>query len=174
MRILAKILAVASLAVSLVIGLTNMAMATTDTDNQTVTVTLSEISELAASGNPGTLTFATPAAGFLPADQSDSSTTMAWTSNVAAAQTRKITGSLDVLFSGVDLYGTLAAPGAAGGTSAGELKFTAAATAYDFVTAIGNSNSVGNTITFRASLAAMAAPFGPTAQTVTWTLTEDG
>ena len=65
MKALARIL----LLVALVVGFTHVAMATTDTDTQSVTITFSEISELAASGDPGTLTIAAPAtAGDLPAD----------------------------------------------------------------------------------------------------------
>ncbi|MHC4637923.1 MAG: hypothetical protein ACYTBP_13035 [Planctomycetota bacterium] len=170
MKILAKILVV-----SFMIGLLAIvAIATTDTANQTVSITFSEISEVAVSGNPGLITIAAPATpGDLPADQSESTTTMAWTSNVAAAQTRKISGQIDALFSGIDLYGTVAAAGGAAGTSAGETKFTAATTDYDFVTAIGNTNTSAQTITYRANVTAMVAPYTNTQNTVTWTLTED-
>lgn len=157
----------------LVVGLASVVMATTDTDTQTVTITFSEISEIAASGDP-TLTIIAPAtAGDLPADQTDATTTMAWTSNVDAAQTRKITGSIDGLFSGINLYATIAAPGGADGTSAGETQFVAAATDYDFVTAIGNCNVSAQTITFKAEVSAMVAPYTDSTQIVTWTLTED-
>ena len=170
MKILAKVLLLAAL----VVGLEGVAMATTDSDTQTVTITFSEISELAASGDPGTITIVAPVtAGDLPADQTEATTTMAWTSNVGAALTRKITGSIDGLFSGINLYATLAAPGGADGTSAGETLFVAAATAYDFVTAIGNSNTTAQTITFKASVTSMVAPYTATSQIVTWTLTED-
>lgn len=158
----------------LVVGLASVVMATTDTDTQTVTITFSEISEIDASGDPGTLTIVAPATpGDLPADQTDATTTMAWTSNVAAAQTRKITGSIDGLFSGINLYATIAAPGGADGTSAGETEFVAASTDYDFVTAIGNCNVSAQTITFKASVSAMVAPYTDDTQIVTWTLTED-
>lgn len=157
----------------LVAGLASVVMATTDNDTQTVTITFSEISEIAASGDPGTLTIVAPAtAGDLPADQTEATTTMAWTSNVVAG-TRKITGSIDVLFSGINLYVTIAAPGGADGTSAGETQFVAATTDYDFVTAIGNCNVSAQTITFKAEVSAMVAPYTDTQQTVTWTLTED-
>jgi hypothetical protein len=166
MKTLTKIL----LVVALIAGLTGVAAAT-NTTQSTVTITFSEIAQIAASGNPGTLTIAAPATpGSLPADQSDASTTMAWTSNVAAGQTRKITGSLASLFDGIDLYATVTAAG--GGTSEGALKFTAAATDYNFVTGIGNCNTSGETITFRASVTAMVAPY-TSAKVVTWTLTED-
>ena len=158
----------------LLAGSTDVGMATTDTASSTVTITFSEISELAVSGDPGTLTIVAPAAaGNLPADQSDATTTMSWTANVAAGLTRKVTGSLDVLFSGINLYATVAAPGGTDGTSAGEVQFAVGATAYDYVTAIGNCNVSAQTITFRASVSAMVAPYTSTSQTVTWTLTED-
>jgi hypothetical protein len=169
-----KLLARTLLMVALVIGLTSVAIATTGTAQSTVTITFSEISELAVSGNPGTLTIVAPAsAGSLPADQSDASTTMSWTSNVAASQTRKVTGSVATLFSGIDLYGTVAAPGTTSGTSAGELKFAEAATAYNFVTGIGNCNVSTQTVTFRANVTSMVAPYTSTQKVVTWTLTED-
>lgn len=169
MKTLTKVL----LVVVSVAGLTSLAIAASDTAQSTVTITFSEIAELAVSGNPGTLTIVAPATpGSLPANQSDATTTMAWTSNVAAGQTRKITGSIASLFDGIDLYATVTAGGGKG-TSAGELKFTAAATDYDFVTAIGNCNTSGETITFKASVTAMVAPYTSTQKVVTWTLTED-
>jgi hypothetical protein len=170
MKTLAKLLLFAVL----FFGLVQVVLATTDQAQQTVTITFSEISELAVSGNPGTLTITAPLVpGDLPEDESDATTNMDWTSNVAAGQTRKITGQIDALFSGIDLYATVDAPGGAGGTSAGELRFTAATTNYDFVTAIGNCNTSDNTITYRADVTAMVAPYTNTQQTVTWTLTED-
>ena len=168
-----KVLARTLLILSLFVGLTSVAIATTDTAQSTVTIVFSEISELAVSDNPGTLTIVAPTiAGNLPADQSDATTTMAWTSNVDAGQTRKVTGSLATLFNGIDLYATVTATSGKG-TSAGELRFTLAATAYDFVTAIGNCNTSNETITFRANVTGMVAPYTSTAKVVTWTLTED-
>jgi hypothetical protein len=170
-----KVLAKTLLAVGVIVGLMSVATATTDTATSTVTITFSEISELAVSGDPATLTIVAPAvAGDLPADQTVAGTTMAWTSNVAAGQTRKITGSIASLFAGIDLWATVAAAGGSNGTSGGELRFTAAApTAYEFVTGIGNCNTSGQTITFRANVTSMVAPYTDTAKVVTWTLTED-
>ena len=154
--------------------LSGVALAGTGEDSSTVTITFSEIAELGVSGNPGTLTIVAPTtAGDLPADQSDNGTTMSWTSNVASELTRKITGSLDVLFSGIDFYGTVVAPGSTDGISANELKFAEAAAAYEFVTGIGNANVSAQTITFRANVTGMVAPYTATVQTITWTLTED-
>jgi hypothetical protein len=170
MKSLSKVL----LLLALVMGFAGVVLATNDTTQQTVTITFSEISEIAASGDPGTLTIVAPATpGTLPADQTDATTTMAWTSNVAAGQTRKITGSIDALFSGIDLFATVAAPGGASGTSANEKKFAAATTDYDFVTSIGNCNVTAQTITFRASVTQMVDWYTDATQTVTWTLTED-
>jgi len=170
MKKLAKIL----LPILIIVLLTAVVTATTDTANQTVSITFDEISVLAARGDPGLLTIAAPAAaGDLPADQSDATTTMAWTANKAGATTRKITGSIDTLFTGIDLYGTVGGPGGTDGTSAGETEFAVAATDYDFVTAIGNTNTSAQTITYKASVSAMADPYTNTQQTVTWTLTED-
>ncbi len=167
-----KKLIVVLLAGALILGLSGVAMAVSDTGSSSATITFSEIAELAVSGNPGLITIAAPAAaGDLPADQSEATTTMSWTSNVSGVTSRKITGSLDVLFSGINLYGTLAAPGSDDGVSAGELQFAVATTAYDFVTGIKNCNVSAQTVTFRANVTGMVAPYTSTAQTVSWTLT---
>ncbi len=173
MKTLTKMLLVALL----VMGLTNVAMATTGEDSSTVTITFSEISVLAVSGDPAAFTISAPTtAGDLPADPTpDASTTMAWTSNtdyVDAQQTRKITGSLGVLFEGITLSATVVAPGGTSGVSAGILPFTTAATAYEFVTGIENCNVSAQTITFTPAVTGMVTPYTTTGQTVTWTLTE--
>jgi hypothetical protein len=167
MRVLAKTL----LAVGVVVGLISVATATTDTATSTVTITFNEISELAVTGTPGTLTIIAPAvAGNLPADQSDATTTMAWTANVDSGKTRKITGSIESLFSGIDLYATVTAGGGKG-TSVGEKKLIVIDT--DYVTGIGNCNTSAETITFRANVTSMVAPYANIQKTVTWTLTEE-
>ena len=161
------------LAIVLTLGLSGVALAESS-DSSIVTITFSEINELAVSGDPGTIVIAAPAAaGDLPADVEEATTTMRWTSNVVVDQTRKITGSLGVLFSGIDLHATVAAPTGTSGTSASELEFTVATTAYEFVTGIGNCNVSAQTITFRAEVTEMVAPYTGTSQTITWTLTDD-
>ena len=158
----------------LIAGFTGVAAATTDVDTQSVSVTFSEISEIAASGNPATLTIVAPAtAGDLPADQTENSTTMAWTSNVASGQTRKISGLLypSSCFSGINMHVTIAAPGGSDGTSAGEQIILP--TSVDFVTGIGNCNVAGQTITFRAEVTEMVNHYTSYGKTVVWTLTED-
>jgi hypothetical protein len=155
-----------------VAGLTSVAIASTGTAESGVTITFSEISVLAVSGDPATITITAPAvAGNLPDDKTNALTTMAWTSNVGDSTTRKITGKLDATFSGIDLYATVAASGGAGGTTANEVKF--ALTDNEFVTGIGNCNVSAKTITFRANVTSMVAPYESTKNTVTWTLTED-
>ena len=167
-----KKLLVVLLVGALALGLGGVAMAVEDTGASGVTVTFSEIAELVVSGNPGTLTIDPPAAaGDLPADVSDATTTMGWTTNVAGETSRKISGSLDVLFSGINLYGTVAAPGGDDGVSAGELLFAVATTGYDFVTGVKNCNVTLQTITFRVNVTGMVAPYTATANTVSWTLT---
>jgi len=156
-----------------ILGLSSVAIAVTDTATQNVTITFSEIATLSVSGDPGTLTFTTPATpGDLPADQTDNSTTMSWTSNVDTGMTRKITGSLDALFSGVNLYAQLTAAGS-NATPTGETQFVAAATDYDFITGITDENVSAETITYRAEVSSMVAPYTSTTNVVTWTLTED-
>jgi hypothetical protein len=170
MKTLAKLLLFAVL----FFGLVQVVMATQHSDTQTVTITFSEIYELGVSGDPGTLVIDVPLVpGDLPEDETDATTTMAWTSNVDSGKTRKITGQLNGLFSGVDLYATVAAPGSAGGTSAGEVKLIAVS-AGDYVTGIGNCHTSGNTITYRADVPTeMVAPYTDTTHDVTWTLTDD-
>ena len=148
--------------------------AATDTDTQTITITFEEIAAIGVSGDPGTLTITAPATpGDLPDDETDNTTTMAWTSSVATGLTRDITGQIDGLFSGIDLYCTVAAPGGSDGTSAGETQFAAATTDYDFVTGVGASNSSGNTITYRADCTSLVETYTNDTQIVTWTLQED-
>jgi hypothetical protein len=166
MKTLIKIL----LLVALVAGLATLSIAS-NTDDSTVTITFSEIAEIAVSGNPGTLTIAAPATpGDLPADQSDATTTMAWTSNVTSG-TRKITGKLDSTFNGIELSATVAVANGCG-TSAGKETLTTSDT--DFVTGIGNCNTTtpGGTITFTAHVTSMVAPYTNTQKVVTWTLTD--
>jgi len=166
MKTLIKIL----ISVALVAGLATLTIAATTTS--TVTITFSEIAEIAVSGNPSPLTITTTTAGSLPNDQSDASTKMLWTSNVATGQTRKVTGKIASLFDGIDLYATVVAANSCGST-ANEQKLIETDT--DFVTGIGNciTDIPGGTITFRAHVTQMAAPYTSTQKVVTWTLTDD-
>ena len=160
------------LVITLVLGISGVALAGTGSATSTVTITFSEIAVLGVSGTAGTITIVAPViAGNLSADVQENNTIMSWTSNTASGLTRKITGSLDVLFPGINLYATVAAPGGNSGTSVGELHF-AAATTYEFVTGIGNCNVSAQAITFRANVTGMVTPYTETAQTITWTLTE--
>jgi len=164
MKTLIKIL----LLVALVAGLVTLAIAS-DTDISTVTITFSEITEIDVTGNP-TLTIVAPATpGNLPAYQTDATTTMAWTANVVSG-TKKITGKLDSTFSGIDLSATVTVAGGCG-SSAGSKTFTISD--QDFVTGITNCNTgtPGGTITFRADVTSMVAPYTSTQKVVTWTLT---
>ena len=166
-----RLVIVGLMAAMLAVGAVVALAETTGGDSSTTSVTFNEIAVLSASGAVPLLTIVAPAsAGDLPADDSDASTDMAWTSNVASG-TRKITGSLATLYSGIDLYATVAAPTGASGTSASEQKFTTADTAVDFVTGIGNCNVSAQTITIRADVTAMVAPYTTTSYTITWTIT---
>jgi hypothetical protein len=164
MKTLIKIL----ISVALVAGLATLTIAS-NIDTSTVTITFSEITEVDVTGNP-TLTIVEPATpGDLPADQSDTSTTMAWTANVASG-TKKITGKLDSTFSGIDLSATVTVAGGCG-SSAGSKTFTTSD--QDFVTGITNCNTgtPGGAITFTAHVTSMVAPYTSTQKVVTWTLT---
>jgi hypothetical protein len=156
-----------------VAGLTSVAIATdNNVAHSNVTITFSEISVLAVSGDPALITIEAPAAaGSLPADKTNAFTTMAWTSNVDGT-TRKITGKLDAVFPGVDLYAAVADPGADyHGTTAGKVKLTATDDS-EFVTGIGSCNVSGKTITFTTTVTSMVPPYTETEQVVTWTLTD--
>ncbi|MCJ7778590.1 MAG: hypothetical protein MUP16_09785 [Sedimentisphaerales bacterium] len=166
MRTLIKILTL----VALVAGLATLAIAT-NTDDSTVTITFSEIAELAVSGDPVLLTISTTTAGSLPDDQSDATTAkMLWTSNVASGS-RKVTGKIASLFDGIDLSATVVAANSCG-TAATEKTFTTSD--QDFVTGIGNciTDTPGGAITFKAHVTSMVAPYS-TSKAVTWTLTDD-
>ena len=155
------------------LGLVGTAFAASDTAAQTVTITVEEIAQLGVSGDPGTLTLANAGttAGSLPDAVTDATSSLSWTSNVAAT-TRKITAALDANYTaGVVLKATLAEPGGTNGTTAGQK--TLSDTASDMLTGITNENCTDATITFEASLSTMIAPIASESKTLTWTLTAE-
>jgi len=154
-------------------GLVGTAFAASDTAAQTVTITVEEIAQLGASGDPATLTLANAGttSGSLPPAASEATTSLSWTSNVAAT-TRKITAALDSNYTaGIVLKASLAEPAGTSGTTAGQQ--TLSNTAADMLTGITNENCTGATITFEASLSTMIAPVASESRTLTWTLTAE-
>jgi len=156
---------------ALVLGRAGSALAVTDTADQSVTVTVSEIAELAVNGGAVSLTIAAPGTpGSLPSAVTDAATSLAWTSNVAGAFTRTITAALDSdMPASVTLKATLTKAGGNGTAAAQQTLSSVAATLF---TGITNENVTGNTITYEAAVSAMVAP-QTISRTVTWTLTED-
>jgi len=164
------LLAVAAL---VALGLAGTALGASDTAAQTVTITVEEIAQLGVTGDPGTLTLAsaTTTAGSLPIAVTDDTTTLSWTSNVAAT-TRKITAALDSAYTaGIVLKATLAEPTGTNGTTAGQQ--TLSDTATDMLTGVTTENCTGATITLEASLSTMVAPIASESRTLTWTLTAE-
>jgi hypothetical protein len=156
---------------TLVLGLAAAAGAATDQATQTVTITVEEIAQLSASGDPATLTLtnAGTTAGSLPTPATDASTSLSWSANVASGS-RKLTAALDATFtSGIVLKAALAKPGGSSGSSSGQV--TLSDTAKDIFTGITNENCTGATISFEASLSKMIAPVTNESKTLTWTLT---
>jgi len=145
--------------------------AATDSGTASVGMQLEEIAQLVVSGDPGliTLTNAQTTAGLLPTEQTDATTSLSWTSNVASGS-RKITAALSAAYTtGVVLKATLAEPAGSNGTSAGEQ--TLDTEAIEMFTGIANENCTQATITYEFSLSTMIAPITETeSKTVTWTL----
>ena len=171
-----KRLLIATLMAVMLVTVGLVAWAIDDTGNAAVGVQVEEIAQLTVSGAPAliTLTSTATTAGSLPDVQNDVSTSLAWTSNVAATYSRKITAILDVVYTtGVVLKATVGTPssGTSTGSTGGQLTLDAT-TAQDMWTGITNENCSGATITYEFSLSTMIAPITTTeSHTVTWTLT---
>jgi len=134
-------------------------------DSHTVTVNVVTINELAITGGDVTLTINAAVAGADPTNDTDVSTTLAWTSN--DTNTKKITVATDI---NPTYTLTVQATGAAGGTGQGAITLTLAAGAQDFVRDI--AQTVGNcTLTYTASATA-ALGTGSDVHTVTYTLVD--
>lgn len=134
-----------------------------DNDNHQVTVTVSAINELAITGGDITLTINTATAGSEPTDDTDVTTSVAWTTNEAS---KKITVATDLAAPTFTL--TVNATAVTGGTSEGAI--TLSTTPTDYVTGI--STTVGGcTSTYTASATA-AQGAGSDVHVVTFTLTD--
>jgi hypothetical protein len=137
-----------------------------DTDNQTVTLQVTAINELAVSGDPAALIVSTATAGAEPDTATDNSTDYDITTNES---NKKITGVLDVAApASTELYVFLVAP--TGGTSAGDVQLTTSAA--DLVTGISTLAESNRTITYKFYASIAAGIVASTTRTVTLTLTD--
>lgn len=153
------------LAVIMLFSLSELSFAA-DTDNHTVTVTVSAVNEVAITGGNINLTINSATAGSEPNDDTDNTCSLAWTTNEAS---KKVT--VETTTSAAQLFGlTVEATGVAGGTSGGVITLTDGAAASDFVTAI--SQTVGScTLDYTAS-ATTADGTGTDTHTVVYTITD--
>lgn len=153
-----------AVALVLLAGFSNAAMAQLATDNHTVTVEVAAISELAITGN-ATLTINSATAGSDPDDATDSSASYAVTTNESGV---KITAATNVnMASGVTLSVNAAAPTGATAVGATSLSTTAA----DVVTGLGTVSESGMSLGYTLSATAAAGQVASTAVTVTYTVT---
>lgn len=137
-----------------------------NTDNQTVTLQVSAINEIAVSGDPGALIVNTATAGSEPDTATDNSTDYDITTNES---NKKITGVLDsAVPANTELYVFLVAP--TGGTSGGDVQLTAVAA--DLVTGISTLAETNRTITYKYYASVAAGVVASTTRTMTLTLTD--
>lgn len=133
------------------------------TASHTVTVDVQAINEVVVSGGNVTLTINTATAGSEPDAQTDTSTSLAWTSNSTG---KKITAETDVAAPAFTL--TVEATAVSGGTSAGPI--TLSTTAQSFVTGVATTTG-GATLSYGASATASDGT-GTEAHTVVYTITD--
>ena len=137
-----------------------------NTATQGVNWQVSDINELAASGNPGNLVVSSAIPGSQPSDALDSSTTYGVTTNGA---NKKVTGRIDsALPAGLTLKVYLAPP--SGAASLGTV--TLGVSASDLVTGITRKAERGMTITYTLSATVTAGIVPTGTRTVTLTLTD--
>jgi hypothetical protein len=141
--------------------LTGGALAATSA-NHTVTVVIPTINELTLSGGNITLTFAVPAAGADPADVTDTTCGLSWSTNQAS---QKITAASSIATPNAALV--VVASSASGGTAASAV--TLGTTAADFVTGITTGNG-SCSVDYTAS-ATSDDTAGSEVHTVTYTIT---
>ena len=157
-----RILFITGLLVLATFGMTFAA----NTDNQTVTLQVSAINEIAVSGDPGALIVNTATAGAEPDTATDNSTDYDITTNES---NKRITGVLDsAVPANTELYVFLVAP--TGGTSAGDVQLTTSAA--DLVTGISTLAETNRTITYKFYAGIAAGIVASTTRTVTLTLTD--
>lgn len=165
------------IAVVLSFGLLGTAMAAFDTATQTVTVTVAEIVVIDVTGGPITLAIVAPTlGGDLPADETDSTAYLQYSSNLPAATIgRVIDAAIDVsTLASYDLKLLAGAPTGTGTGTAG-LEITLGTGALPIITGITTGNtgiggSDGSKLTYTATCLSMPAVDPGTDYTVTYTL----
>ena len=153
-------------ALTLALGILTVAgSASAQTANQSVTIAVNAINQIAFTGNPS-LTITTAAAGSNPTSVSDASASWAVTTNQTGA---KITGSIaSALPAGVTLSVALTAP-SGGSISAGSQALST--TAVDLVTGITKLAQGGLGVTYTLGATAAAGVVASTSRVVTYTIT---
>ena len=148
--------------IALLAGFCGIAYAGTQA-TQTFNCTVSEINEIAVSGNPGDMTISAAVAGAAPTAVTDATTNYDVTTNAAS---KKIAGKIDaVLSTGVTLSVTLASTA---GVSAGKQALGVADT--DLVTGLAKEVDNDQTITYELSATAAAGVCASDAVIVTFTI----
>jgi len=163
---------------ALVLGLAGMARAV-DTATQVVTVTVAEIAVIDVTGGGITLAVVAPAVGGdLPADVTDSTAYLQYTSNGTNGTSRKVTAAIGVATPATyDLKLLAAAPTGTGTVGNAQAVITLTAVAQDIITGIkdcntGTGGTDGSNITYTVTCVTMPAVDAGTAHTVTYTLTD--
>lgn len=155
-----------ALAAGVLVMLTLGSALAANTDNQTVTLQVTAINEIAVSGDPGALIVNTATAGAEPDTATDNSTDYDITTNES---NKRITGVLDAAVpANTELYVFLVAP--TGATSAGDVQLTTSAA--DLVTGITTLAETNRTITYKYYASVAAGVVASTTRTVTLTLTD--
>jgi len=148
---------------SIFLAIVSMSLFSANTDNHTVTVSVSAINELALSAATLlTLTINAATAGSEPTATTDTSRTVSWTTNEAS---KKITVASGAIFSNSTLK--VLATSVSGGSAASQV--TLSTTATDFVTGVG-SNTGSATLSYEASATAAQGTTGDSTVTITYTL----
>jgi hypothetical protein len=155
-------------ALTLALGMSTMPLlarsASAQTANQSVTIAVNAINQIAFTGSPS-LTITTAAAGSNPTSVSDASATWAVTTNQTGAKINASIGS--AMPAGVTLSVPLAAP--AGASSAGSQSL--GITAVDVVTGISKLAQGGLGVTYTLGATAAAGVVASTSRVATYTIT---
>jgi hypothetical protein len=130
--------------------------------NHQVTVTVNAINEAAIAGGNITLTISTATAGSDPDNATNTTCTLAWTTNEASKKITVATSEAAPTFTLRVL-----ATGVSGGTAAAQV--TLSTTATDFVTGVATTTG-GCTLSYTASATA-AQGTGSDVHTITYTIT---
>ena len=134
--------------------------AATGTSNQTASLAVPEIAVIATSGNVSTMTFVAPAAGVTPADVTDNSTYLEYTSTTNGTATRKISAKLSSAT--VPAGAALKIVAVTGGTNEGtaQTAFDLTISDQDLITGVGTvatgTGSAGVQVTYTLHVTSMS------------------